>query len=101
MHVRDFPLLRKGRKFRATHPNEQSFIKNRDRPRLRARPTTPAAVIRPFRKMTRPVRTATAYREHIGRIRPITCLAFYPQSEYSCPLKSNIGNTVIETESFI
>ena len=25
----------------------------------------------------------------------------YPQSEYSCSMKSNIGNTVIETESFI
>jgi hypothetical protein len=28
-------------------------------------------------------------------------LVIYPQSEYSHPMKSNIGNTVIETESFI
>jgi hypothetical protein len=28
-------------------------------------------------------------------------LVIYPQSEYSSPVKSNIGNTVIETESFI
>jgi hypothetical protein len=28
-------------------------------------------------------------------------LAIYPQSEYSCTMKSNIGNTVIETESFM
>src|SRR3954453_19361044 len=32
---------------------------------------------------------------------PIICLAIYPQSEYSFPMKSNIGHTVIETESFI
>jgi hypothetical protein len=28
-------------------------------------------------------------------------LAFYPQSEYSCLVKSNIAITVIETESFV
>jgi len=28
-------------------------------------------------------------------------LVIYPRSEYSCPMKSNIGNTVIETESFM
>jgi hypothetical protein len=28
-------------------------------------------------------------------------LAVYPRIEYSRPMKSNIGNTVIETESFI
>ena len=28
-------------------------------------------------------------------------MANYPQFEYSCPMKSNIGTTVVETESFI
>ena len=60
---------------------------------------TPAAVIHPFRDMSH-VRPATGYREHVGRTRP-NWLVVYPQSEYSCPMKSNIGNTVIETESFI
>ena len=36
----------------------------------------------------------------IGR-NPKLGLAIYPHSEYGCPMKSNIGNTVIETESFI
>jgi hypothetical protein len=39
--------------------------------------------------------------EHVGGAPPQIWLAIYPQSEYSCPMKSNIGNTVIETESFI
>jgi hypothetical protein len=51
--------------------------------------------------MVPPCRPATAYREHVGRNRPETGLVVYPQSEYSCPAKSNIGNTVIETESFM
>jgi hypothetical protein len=40
-------------------------------------------------------------REHNGRTRPNIWLSIYPQFEYSYPMKSNIGNTVIETESFI
>jgi len=62
---------------------------------------TRAAVIHPFRGMTPPVQPAIACRGHIAQIRPNTWLAVYPQSEYSCLVKSNIGNTVIETETFI
>ena len=49
----------------------------------------------------RDVQPATACPAHLGRTRPKMGVVIYPQSEYSHPMGSNIGNTVIETESFI
>ena len=45
--------------------------------------------------------TSLRSREPVGWARLKWALITYPQFEYTCPMKSNIGNTIIETESFI
>jgi hypothetical protein len=44
---------------------------------------------------------SSGFNQQAPSVTPKAALVNYPQFEYSCPVKSNIGITVVETGSFI
>ena len=58
-------------------------------------------MIHPFREIAPPRPDCYRVPGACGASAPDNLLVIYPQSEYSYPMKSNIGNAVMETESFI